>query len=640
MNLVLIGGSFAFVALAAGIIGRQLGRVGLPHITGYILAGAVAGPFVLGLLPEGAATELRFIDEISLAVIAFVAGSELYLKEIRSRLRPIGAMTIAVSLVTLLVVGLLLYLLTGTISFTEEMGVPTRAAVALLGATILLALSPASTIAVIREVRARGPYSRTVLGVTVTMDVVIIVLFAISVAVASALLTGVGFTPTFALLLVVDLGAAIVAGLLAGYLLRWILSLGVQRALKAAAMIFVGYVIFASAFWLIDFSHDNLPFEIHVEPLLVAMIAGFYVTNYTAFREDLDGVLHDVGPAVYVAFFTLTGVSLKLDVLLATLPIAAALFGARILSIGVGSYAGSRLAREPAGRSRLFWLGLITQAGIALGLAREVAVEFPLLGDAFATMIISVVVLNEIFGPLFLKAGLKRAGESRLADGEELAEEERDVLILGVEEQALELARQLKAHNWRVIMADTQTELTDYPATAEIETHHLPRFDRESVQALFGGQQIDALVAMLPDDEANLAAAELAYRSLGIPRIIVRPQGLAQADRFAETNALVIDQTSAMVHLLSQSVLAPQSAALLLHQDSGREIIQITVDDPDVDGMLVRDLRLPEDVLLMDVNRNGHSLVPHGYTTLHTGDEVTLLGQPESLEAVTLRLGY
>ncbi len=56
--------------------------------------------------------------------------------------------------------------------------------------------------------------------------------------------------------------------------------------------------------------------------------------------------------------------------------------------------------------------------------------------------------------------------------------------------------------------------------------------------------------------------------------------------------------------------------------------------------MLVRELRLPEDVLLMDVNRNGHSLVPHGYTTLHTGDEVTLLGQPESLEAVTLRLGY
>lgn len=63
---------------------------------------------------------------------------------------------------------------------------------------------------------------------------------------------------------------------------------------------------------------------------------------------------------------------------------------------------------------RYAWMGLITQAGIALGLAREAAVEFPSLGDSFATMIISVVVLNEIFGPMFLKAALKRAGEVHL----------------------------------------------------------------------------------------------------------------------------------------------------------------------------------------------------------------------------------
>ena len=53
-----------------------------------------------------------------------------------------------------------------------------------------------------------------------------------------------------------------------------------------------------------------------------------------------------------------------------------------------------------------------------------------------------------------------------------------------------------------------------------------------------------------------------------------------------------------------------------------------------------RDVRLPEDVLLLDVTRNGPSLVPNGYTRLQQGDEVTLLGQPESLEAVTIRLGY
>lgn len=638
MDMLVLVGTFAFIALAAEIIGRHLGRFGLPHITGYILAGAVAGPFLLGLLPEGAAADLRFVDQISLAVIAFTAGGELYLKEIRSRLRPIGAITVGVTVLTFLIVGTLLYLLTATISFTAGMSVAERATVAILGATILLALSPASTVAVIREIRARGVFTRTVLGVTVTMDVVIILLFAVSVAVASALLTGVGLTPTFLLLLVVDLGAAVVAGLLSGLLLRAMLSTTAPRLVKAGLMLLLGYAIFASAFWLIDYSKAALPFEVHVEPLLVAMIGGFYVTNYTRHREELDGILHDVGPTVYVAFFTLTGLSLKLDVLLATLPIAAALFGARVVSIGLGSYAGSRLAREPERRSRLFWMGLITQAGIALGLAREVAVEFPSLGDAFATMIISVVVLNEVFGPLFLKSGLKRVGEARLAESAESADEERDVLILGVEEQSLELARQLQVQNWRVIMADTDRDAIGL-ATADVETHFLPRLDGESVRALFAGQ-IDALVAMLPDDEANLTVAELAYSALGIPRIIVRPQGLRNAASYAEMGALVIDQTSAMVHLLSQSVRAPQSAALLLHQDSGREIVQITVSNADINGTLVRDVRLPEDVLLLDVTRNGHSLVPNGYTALQSGDEVTVLGRPESLETVTLRLGY
>ena len=52
-----------------------------------------------------------------------------------------------------------------------------------------------------------------------------------------------------------------------------------------------------------------------MEPLLIALIAGFFVTNFTAQREQFDELLHAIGPLVYVAFFTITGLSLKLDVL-------------------------------------------------------------------------------------------------------------------------------------------------------------------------------------------------------------------------------------------------------------------------------------------------------------------------------------
>lgn len=102
---------------------------------------------------------------------------------------------------------------------------------ALLGATVLLALSPASTIAVIQEVRARGTFTSTVMGVTVAMDVVIIVIFAVTVA--SALLAGVSFSSSFLLLLLVDLGSAAGAGALVGLLLAGLLGLTVDKRIKA-----------------------------------------------------------------------------------------------------------------------------------------------------------------------------------------------------------------------------------------------------------------------------------------------------------------------------------------------------------------------------------------------------------------------
>ncbi|MDX1615531.1 MAG: cation:proton antiporter [Candidatus Promineifilaceae bacterium] len=629
---------FAIIALAAKIIGGWFSRLGLPYITGYLLTGMLAGPFILNLLPGESTTTLRYIDELSLGIIAFVAGSELYLKEIRSRVRSIGLIAGGVMVAGLILGGVALFFLTELIPFTQGMETSSRLAVAILGSIILLALSPASTIAVIKEVRAKGPFTRTVLGVTVTMDVVIIVIFAIGVAIASALLEGIGFDPLLIGLLVVDLGAAIGLGYLTGKILDLILGTNLKRLVKSGLVLLTGYVIFVLGYGIIDLSHDFLPFEIHIEPLLVAMIGGFMVTNFTKHRDEFEAILHDIGPLVYVAFFTLTGVAIKLDILMATWPVALALFGVRIGSIFIGSSAGSRLAGESNQLQRYAWLGLITQAGIALGLAREVAVEFPALGDAFATMVISVVVLNEIFGPLFCKIALRRVGETNLpvaADRNEI----RDAVILGIEEQSLELARELQGHGWQVIMADTDRSHVERLQAEDVIEEYIPAVDAITLDGLINANT-DALIAMLPDDEENYRACELARDKHGVQRIIVRPNDMSWAKRFRELGALIVNPASAMVYLLSQSVRAPQSASILLHQDSGREIMQVTVNNPEVDNLLVRDLRLPGDVLFIEVARNGQAIVPSGYTRLKLRDEVTLMGQPDSLSQVTLKLGY
>jgi hypothetical protein len=88
-----------------------------------------------------------------------------------------------------------------------------------------------------------------------------------------------------------------------------------------------------------------------------------------------------------------------------TWPIALALFGARLLAIFVGSFGGGLVAGVPFQHNRLGWMTYITQAGVGLGLAKGVAVEFPEWGPAFATVIISVIVLSQLVGPAFFQMG-------------------------------------------------------------------------------------------------------------------------------------------------------------------------------------------------------------------------------------------
>lgn len=628
--------AFAVVCLASYLIGEGFKRVRLPTITGYLFAGALVGSFGLEFLPSAAAESLRFVDELSLAVIAFVAGSELYLKEIRPRLRQILFSTGGILAVTFVLVSVAVYVLTAYLSFTAGWEPAARLATAVLGGAVLLALSPPSTIAVIKEVHARGPFTRTALGVTVLMDVVIIVLFAVATSLASALLTGQSLTLGFVGLLAVDLALALAVGLAVGQALKLVLAQRWPRLVKTAVVLAIGFGIYELAGWVKAASVGALGVEVYIEPLLIAMIGGFIVANFTAFRAEFDEILHDVGPAVYVAFFTITGLGLKLDILWATLPFAAALFVVRAVGIGIGAGAGAALAGEPARIRRISWMAYITQAGIALGLAREVAVQFPDLGTAFATLIISVVVLNEIFGPLFLKAALRRAGEAHLSDASP-DDGARGVLVLGVEGQSVALARALGARGWSVVLADPDAEHVERLAAEDVDERHIPAVSEEVLDELITDQTA-AVVALLPDDRQNLLALQFAAERHGVERLVVRPASPGHDAAFEEVGAFVVDPASAMVTLFEQAVRAPQSAALLLRRDPGRTVAQLRVTNPDLDGQALRDLRLPIDVLLLEIARDGGAVVPSGHSVLRLGDEVTVVAEPGSLDEIRLRL--
>ena len=620
---------FVLVCLASHRIGKWFTAVGLPYITGYLAAGAVAGGFILDLLPKGADADLRFVDEISLGVIAFVAGSELFFPELRERFRTILTMAGAVSLSGALIIGGAVGGLATVASFGEGLGTAEIIAMAVLGGTVLLALSPPSTIAVIKEVGARGRFTSTALSLTIVMDVVVVIAFATAASIVGALLGDDGLQLSFIPILILDLALACLIGFVVGKGLAFVLRLKLPLVVTAALILATGYAIYAAADLVSNWSVDAVGFEIYLEPLLATLIAGTVVTNFTDQRHSFEHVLHVVSPAVYVAFFTLTGVSLKLDTLLAVLPVAAVLFLVRVVAIAVGTTTGARLAGETGTIAKRSWLALITQAGIALGLAREASIQFPALGDGFATLIVAVIVLNEIFGPMLLKYVLNRVGEVNQGDG-------RHALIYGVDRNALQLLARLETAGWSATLADDErarvadVEESEDEATIMVVDDPTQFFaDMEELP--------DTVVAMDGDDEANLKLCQAAVEA-GVERTVARMSSPDLLEAFHDLDTLVIDPTSSATALLEDAVRTPDAAELVLHADPNREVLQVKVTSAQADGRAVRDLRLPEGILLLALRRRGTVMSPDGFTKIKRGDDLTMIGEPGELREVASQL--
>ena len=635
IEIVIFFVKFIVIALASWQAGKFFKRFGLPVITGYLFTGILVGPFFLELVPERMGHELFFLEELSLAFIAFAAGSELYLPELKGRLRSIGWVTAGLVVVTFIFIATAVFLLSSYIPFMRNMSTNAKLAVSFMAGAIMTARSPSSAIAIVNELRAKGPFTQTVLGVTVIMDVVVITLFAITTSVADVLLTNQSFRIQFFLLVLADLFfAVLIAGLL--YLvINAILGLKTGSNVKAVLIVLLGYGTFVTLDYLRDYSHEILPFEVLIEPLLVCLIASFIVNNFSKHRTEFAKILHDTGPLIYVMFFTLVGSLLQIPVFLQTWPIALALFFTRVIAIALGSFTGGMIAGEPMHRSRMFWMGFVTQAGVALGLAEETAVEFNELGSAFATMIISVVVINEIIGPIFFKRAVKLAGEARPRGEQREFDGIRDVVIFGIKAQSVQLARQLLAHDWQVKLVGKTTDELDLLSLPDVETTVLENITLADLNGL-DMVHADALVTFLPNDE-SYHICEMAYENYGTETMVFLMKDRTDYARFSELGVLVVEPQTAVVTLLEQFVRAPAGTSMLLGMDDEQQIVDVEMKNSAYDGVALKNINLPLGVLILSTHRDGHALVTRGYTKLKRGDLLTMVGPEEELEEVMLR---
>jgi len=215
---------FFVIVMAARAMGPLFPRVGLPLITGYLVVGAVAGPYVLKLLHAEDVERLPLVTAFALAFIAFSAGAELYMPELRKTLKRIVFATTAICCISfaVTVVGSLGLMEpgTGVLLYLEELSPQCRVSVSTVMGSIMMARSPASAIAVIKELRAHGPFVSSTLGITVLGDLFVLVAFSITLSLAEISCADRPFEgATIGLTVGVGIGASIIVGAILGYVL-------------------------------------------------------------------------------------------------------------------------------------------------------------------------------------------------------------------------------------------------------------------------------------------------------------------------------------------------------------------------------------------------------------------------------------
>jgi Kef-type K+ transport system membrane component KefB len=395
--------AIGFLVLAGTLLSELLEPFKLPHLSGYLLAGIIGGPHVLHLVDHHTVKELSPVNTLALALIALAGGVELRVSTLRSVAKSLAVASLIQTSVVMLSMGGVFLLLSRFIPFAKDLPLKPLLGVALLWGALSVTRSPSACMGILSQTRAKGPLATFSLGFIMLSDVVVVIVLATAIMLARPLVTaGASISIDDFNVLGHEILGSISIGTTLGLLLAMYLRLvGGQLILVLLAL---GFGVTAALKY------------VQVDPLLTFMTAGFVVQNLSNQGEKLLHAVEQMGSVVFVLFFATAGAELDVPLLKQAWSIALALCFMRAFVTFLVARVSSRLAGDPPVVRKWGWSGLVSQAGLALGLGIVVEGAFPGIGTQFRSLVIAAVAINEMIGPVLFKMALDRTGESSSAE--------------------------------------------------------------------------------------------------------------------------------------------------------------------------------------------------------------------------------
>lgn len=381
------------VVVLAGLFGGWVARrLHVPGITGNIIIGAALGLTVLR--EYDVPRNLQTLSTFATSLIAVAVGHQFSYRRIRSALRRIVGIALLESFGAFVCVA----------AFSFAFGADW--ATTLLLASLAVSTAPATSLAVIREMRAKGPFVKTLLGVVALDAGLCITIFAFTQTLVANFYTSAG----------TDVGTG---GALAttAFELAGSIGVGVLVGLTVERLIHVPTTHKFSAILISVMGCSELAALLNLSPLIACLVFGICLGNTSKEAERLVPTLEPIEPVLYTCFFTLAGMSVHLDALVSAGVLCFVYVMARSAGKMAGAYVGARLTSSSPRIAASVPLALVPQAGVVIGLLvllegdARVPVE---ISARVGSLLVAAVTISEILGPFFTRLALHRSKEAGL----------------------------------------------------------------------------------------------------------------------------------------------------------------------------------------------------------------------------------
>ncbi len=375
--------------MALGLLLTRLAKkVNLPNVTAYLIAGLIVGPYCLNLFSENMLAGISELTSIALGFIAFSIGGEFKWESLKRVGVKALIITIFQAIAALAAVDVVLILCGFDLPLSLTLG------------AIATATAPAATLMVVRQYRAQGTMTNTLLSVVAMDDAIGLAAFAISLAMAQSLTSGAA--PTVQNMLIsplLEIGLSLVVGAALGTVLSFLLRFFRSRANRLSLMIaavFAGVAL--SDCW-------------GLSALLTCMAIGAAMVNL---RADSGALIENTDrwtPPLFMLFFIISGAELDLQVLTTVGLLGVLYLVARSLGKYFGAALGACVVKSEPKIRKYLGLTLLPQAGVAIGMAQVVIAKLPEYGEVIRAVVLCATLVYELVGPVITRVALSRAGE-------------------------------------------------------------------------------------------------------------------------------------------------------------------------------------------------------------------------------------